>query len=280
MAGALYVVATPMGNLADITLRALEILKQVDLIAAEDTRHSRHLFQAHGMSGKWLAVHEHNEAGAVPRILAHLRAGEKVALVTDAGTPCISDPGSRVVAAVQAAGLPVVPVPGPNAAVTALSVSGLDLDHFFFYGFLPPKSAARRQAIESLKSLPATLVFYEAPHRVAETVADLAAVLEPTREIVFARELTKLFETITRLPLAQASDWLAVDANRCRGEFVLVVSAAPPAEGLAPEAERVLKLLLEDGLPVKQAAKLGAAITGAAKNALYQRALALVGAQD
>lgn len=275
MTSALYVVATPLGNLADITLRALEVLKGVDLIAAEDTRHSQRLLQQHGISVKMVPVHEHNEASAAEKIIARLKAGGKVALVSDAGTPCISDPGARLVAAVQAAGFRVVPLPGPNAAVTALSASGLDAPHFLFHGFLPPKPGARRKAIEGLKSVPAALVFYEAPHRIAETVADLEELLEPGRELVFARELTKMFETITRIPLKGASAWLAEDPNRSRGEFVLIVSAPPAAEGLDPEAERVLKLLLDDGLPVKQAVKLATDITGLPKNALYQRALEL-----
>ena len=275
MTPALYVVATPMGNLADITLRALEVLKGVDLIAAEDTRHSQRLLQQHGINVKMVPVHEHNEASAAGPILARLRAGGKVALVSDAGTPCISDPGARLVAAVQAAGFPVVPLPGPNAAITALCASGLDAPHFLFHGFLPPKPGARRKAIESLKAIPATLVFYEAPHRVVETVADLAELLEPERELVLARELTKMFESIVRLPLAEAPAWLAGDPNRCRGEFVLLVSAPPAPEGLDAGAERVLKLLLAEGLPVKQAVKLATDITGVAKNTLYQRALEL-----
>jgi 16S rRNA (cytidine1402-2'-O)-methyltransferase len=275
MTGALYVVATPLGNLGDISLRAVETLRTANLIAAEDTRHSRHLLEAHGITTQLLAVHEHNEAGAAPRILERLAAGEKVALITDAGTPCISDPGSRLVAAVQAAGFPVVPLPGPNAAIAALSASGLDVPHFYFHGFLPPKPAARRSAIEALKAMPAVLVFYEAPHRVEETVADLAALLEPSRELVLARELTKLFETIARMPLSEAPAWIKADPNRSRGEFVLIVSAPPAAEGLPAQAERVLKLLLADGLPVKQAVKLATDISGAAKNALYQRALEL-----
>jgi 16S rRNA (cytidine1402-2'-O)-methyltransferase len=280
MTGALYVVATPLGNLGDISLRAVETLRTANLIAAEDTRHSRHLLQAHGIATKLLAVHEHNEAGAAPRILERLAAGEKVALITDAGTPCISDPGSRLVAAVQAAGFPVIPLPGPNAAIAALSASGLDVPHFYFHGFLPPKPAARRHAIEALKAMPAVLVFYEAPHRVEETVADLAALLEPSRELVLARELTKLFETIVRMPLSEAPAWIKADPNRSRGEFVLIVSAPPAAEGLPAEAERVLKLLLNEGLPVKQAVKLATDITGAAKNALYQRALELAKGEE
>lgn len=271
----LYVVATPMGNMGDITLRALEVLKSVDLIAAEDTRHSQRLFQQHGINGRMFAVHEHNEVGAAGQIIARIQAGGRVALVSDAGTPCISDPGAKLVAAVQAAGLTVIPLPGPNAAVTALCASGLDAPHFLFHGFLPPKPVARRKAIEALKAEQAALVFYEAPHRVLETVTDLEEVLEPQRQLVVARELTKLFETITRLPLAGASDWFKADPNRVRGEFVLIVSPPPAAEGLPAEAERVLKLLLAEGLPVKQAVKLATDITGAPKNGLYERALAL-----
>lgn len=280
MAGAkllpgLYVVATPMGNLADISLRALATLRGADIIACEDTRHSQRLMQHYGVTARLVAVHEHNEAGAAGQIVARIQAGEKVALVTDAGTPCISDPGSRVAAAVHAAGLPVVPVPGASAVITALSAAGLETGQFLFHGFLPPKSTARKKVLTDLAGMPAALVFYEAPHRVAETVADLLAVLGGERELVLAKELTKLFETIARMPLAQGLDWLAADPNRQRGEFVLIVGPAPEREGLAPEAERVLALLLQDGLPVKQAARLSAEITGAAKNALYQRALEL-----
>lgn len=271
----LYVVATPMGNLADISLRALVTLRGTDIIACEDTRHSQRLMQHYGVTARLLAVHEHNEAGAAGQIVARIQAGEKVALVTDAGTPCISDPGSRVVAAVQAAGLPVVPVPGASAVITALSAAGLESGQFLFHGFLPPKATARKKLLTDLANIPAALVFYEAPHRVSETVADLVQVLGGERELVLAKELTKLFETIVRLPLAQATAWLAADPNRQRGEFVLIVAPPPQRQGLDPEAERVLRLLLADGLPVKQAARLSAEITGAAKNDLYQRALEL-----
>lgn len=271
---ALYVVATPLGNLDDITLRALEILRGADLIACEDTRHTRHLLDRHGIRAQLLAVHEHNESAAAEKLVAALREGRRVALVSDAGTPGISDPGARAVAAVRAAGFAVMPLPGPSAAVTALSASGLNDARYLFAGFLPTKATARRAAIEELAAVPAALVFYEAPHRIEETVADLAALLEPGRTLVVARELTKLFEQIVAMPVAEGPAWLAADANRRRGEFVLAVSGPPPREGLDAATERVLKALLAE-LPVKQAAKLAAEITGAAKNDLYRRALEL-----
>jgi 16S rRNA (cytidine1402-2'-O)-methyltransferase len=272
-AAALYVVPTPLGNLADLTRRAEEILRAVPWVAAEDTRHSGPLLKQLGSQARTLPAHRHNEHEAAARILEKLRGGESVALISDAGTPGISDPGARIVAAVRAAGCKVVPLPGPSAVTTALSASGLLDEHFLFYGFLPNKGGQRRQAIEELRDYPCALVFYEAPHRVLETVADLAAVLGE-RTLVIARELTKLFESIHSGPLTAALDWLQEDTNRQRGEFVLLLSGAP-AGGDDGEGERVLKLLLADGLPVKQAAKLTAAITGAAKNMLYERALAL-----
>ncbi|WP_374486491.1 16S rRNA (cytidine(1402)-2'-O)-methyltransferase [Zoogloea sp.] len=270
----LYVVATPLGNLQDMSLRALAVLKAVDAVAAEDTRHSQRLLDAFDIRTRLVALHEHNEQEAAGLVIRMLEEGKQVALITDAGTPAVSDPGARAVARVQDAGFPVVPVPGACAAIAALSASGLADGHFHFHGFLPTKSAARKSALDALRGVPGTLVFYEAPHRIAETLDDLAATLEPTRQIVVARELTKMFEQIVRMPLADAPAWLAADANRARGEFVLLVSAAPASEGLSPEAERVLGLLLAE-LPVKQAAKLAAAITGASKNALYERALEL-----
>lgn len=272
----LYVVATPLGNLGDITLRARAVLAAVNVVAAEDTRHSQKLLDALGIRTRLVALHEHNEEASAAGLIQLLRDGRSVALITDAGTPAVSDPGARAVARVQEAGYPVVPVPGPSAAIAALSASGLTDAHFHFHGFLPVKSPARRVAIEALKAIPATLVFYEAPHRIAETVADLAAVLEPGRQLVIARELTKLFEQIVRLPLAEGPGWLVADPNRCRGEFVLLVSAPPPAAGVDAEAERVLKLLLAE-LPLKSAARLAAEITGKPKNLLYRHALALKG---
>lgn len=269
---ALYVVATPLGNLGDIGARALEVLRGADAIACEDTRHTRRLLDHFGIRAETFSLHEHNEAASAERLVRLLRDGRVVALVSDAGTPAVSDPGARAVAAVREAGYEVIPIPGPNAAVAALSASGLTDPHFLFYGFLPAKEAARRKALAELKPLPCALVFYEAPHRIEEAVADLATVLEPQRTIVIARELTKLFESIASLPLAEAPAWLAADEDRRRGEFVLAVSAPPPAEGVPVEAGRVLDLLLAE-LPLKQAVKLAAEISGASKNALYDLAL-------
>lgn len=259
--------------MGDLTRRAEEILRTVPWVAAEDTRHSGPLLKQLGAQARTIPAHQHNEHEAAARIVERLRAGEAVALISDAGTPGISDPGARIVAAVRAAGCKVIPLPGPCAATTALSASGLIDEHFLFYGFLPSKGGQRRQALEELREHPYALVFYEAPHRVLETVADLAAVLGE-RTLVIGRELTKLFESIHSGPLTVALDWLKEDPNRQRGEFVLMVSGAP-ADAEDGEGERVLKLLLAEGLPVKQAAKLAAAITGAAKNALYELALAL-----
>lgn len=276
MESALYVVATPIGNLGDITLRALETLRGADLVACEDTRHARRLLDHHGIGVPTLALHRHNENEAAEKLLRALGEGRRVALVTDAGTPGISDPGARAVAAVRAAGYKVVPLPGASAAVTALSAAGLVDGRFLFVGFLPAKGAARRAAITELAGVPATLVFYEAPHRVAETVSDLVELLGPGRELVVARELTKLFEQIESLPLEAAPAWLAADANRTRGEFVLLVTGAAPQAASTAEGDRVLAVLLEE-LPVKQAAKLAAAITGQPKNELYARALRIKG---
>jgi 16S rRNA (cytidine1402-2'-O)-methyltransferase len=272
---ALYVVPTPLGNMSDMTRRAEEILRTVPWVAAEDTRHSGPLLKQLGAVARTIPAHQHNEHEAAAKIIEKLQAGEAVALISDAGTPGISDPGARIVAAVRAAGCKVIPLPGPCAATTALSGSGLLDEHFMFYGFLPSKGGQRRQVLEDLRDYPCALVFYEAPHRVLETVADLATVLGE-RTLVIGRELTKMFESIHSCPLGEALEWLKGDPNRQRGEFVLMVSGAP-ADAEDGEGERVLKLLLAEGLPVKQSAKLASAITGAAKNALYERALALKG---
>lgn len=271
---ALYVVPTPLGNLSDMTQRAIDVLRQVAWVAAEDTRHSAPLLKHFGSSARLLAMHEHNEEAAAGLVIAKLLGGESVALVSDAGTPAISDPGARLVARVREAGFRVVPLPGPCALVTALSASGLQEPHFLFYGFLPAKARQREEVLRSLLELPYALVFYEAPHRIRETVAALASVLEASRTLVIARELTKLFETVHACPLGEAEAWLLADANRQRGEFVLIVSGAPERLD-SGEGERVLRLLLADGLSVRQASRLAHAITGAGKNALYNQALAL-----
>ena len=270
---ALYVVATPIGNLRDITLRALEVLAATDVVAAEDTRNTTHLLAHHGISAKRLiAVHQHNERAAAEKIITLLQAGQSVAFVSDAGTPAVSDPGALLVQAVRAAGLRVIPIPGASAALAALSAAGLSEPHFLFYGFLPNKSAARRTVLQSLISHPYTLVFYEAPHRIVECVADLCAVLGGERQIVVAREITKLFETIHVCALQDAEAWLLSDSNQQRGEFVLLVSGALPQPGLSVETLTTLSLLLAE-LPLKQAVQLAAKISGANRNELYQRAL-------
>ena len=274
MKATLSIVATPIGNLGDITLRALEVLRAAHTIACEDTRHARRLLDHYDIRAPLLALHEHNEREATDKLIALLGEDKPVALISDAGTPAISDPGARAVAAVRRAGFGVTPLPGANAAIAALSAAGLDHPEFHFVGFLPAKVGARRTALERLKPLEATLVFYEAPHRVKDCIAALVDVFEPQREIVIARELTKLFEETARLPLAEAPAWLAADPNRLRGEFVLLVSTPPPREGMDAESERILKLLLAE-LPLKQAAQLASAITGHARNDLYQRALTL-----
>jgi len=267
-------VATPIGNLADLSQRALETLGSVDAVAAEDTRVTRRLLAHYGIAKRLIAVHEHNEKRAVGSILALLRDGRSVALTCDAGTPAISDPGSLLVAAARAAGFPVTPVPGPNAAIAALSASGFAAPHHLFYGFLPERAAARRRALAGLAQLPFTLVFYEAPHRVEECVSDLRAVLGEQRRIVLARELTKLFESIHACTLAEAGDWLAADPVRRKGEFVLIVEGAAGAPAVDDTGQRALEVLLGE-LPLRQAVNLAARITGGRKNELYRAALAM-----
>lgn len=274
--GILYVVATPIGNLQDITLRALDILKNVDAIAAEDTRHSSGLLNHFGISKKLIAVHEHNEHQSAEKLLIQLNAGENIALVTDAGTPGISDPGAVVVDLVRKAGGKVVPVPGASAVIAALSASGITQNGFLFHGFLPASGSARRRALEGLKAQTVTLVFYEAPHRILECIADLSLVLGADRRITFARELTKTFETFYSCNLGDAMAWLEADTNQQRGEFVLLVEAPAQkeAEAIPEDAVRVLKLLLAE-LPLKQAVKLATDITQLKKNDLYEFALQL-----
>jgi 16S rRNA (cytidine1402-2'-O)-methyltransferase len=272
---ALYVVATPLGNLRDITLRALDVLTSADAVAAEDTRLTRQLLSHYEIRTRLLALHEHNEETGAAGIVALLAEGKSVAYVTDAGTPAISDPGALLVSHVREAGFRVIPVPGPSALIAALSAAGIGAPHFLFYGFLPGKAGARRAALAALTSLPHALVFYEAPHRVLETVEDMALCLGPQRTVTIARELTKLFESFHRCSLAEAPPWLQADANRLKGEFVLIVdgAVAAPDEG-AEQSRRVLEILLRE-LPLKQAVQLAAEITGAKRNALYERALQL-----
>jgi 16S rRNA (cytidine1402-2'-O)-methyltransferase len=271
---ALYVVATPIGNLGDITLRALDVLKSVDRVAAEDTRVSGHLLAHFDIRKPLISIREHNEREAADRVRAWIAAGEAVAYVSDAGTPAISDPGARLVTAVRAAGLTVVPIPGASAVITALSATGLESGQWLFHGFLPPKSGARRTQLQTLAALPCALVFYEAPHRIEETLADMVTVLDGSRAVTLARELTKKFESIVTLPLRDAPAWLAADPNHVRGEFVVIVH--PPAAATAvvdSEAMRVLDVLL-GALPPTLAAKLASQITGRSKAELYKMTLA------
>ncbi len=271
----LYVAATPIGNVGDITLRALHVLSIVDAVACEDTRNTGHLLTRYGLSKTLIAAHEHNEREVADKLITRLQAGERIALVSDAGTPAVSDPGARIVDAVRAAGLRVLPLPGASAAVTALSAAGLVNDRFYFVGFLPAKAKQRDTALSHLRGIAATLVFYEAPHRIVDTVHALSAAFEPARHIVFARELTKLFEEIHRCPLSEAAAWVMADANRQKGEFVVLVEGAPAAvDHDDMEAGRILSILLAE-CSVKQAAALAAQITGQKKNALYELALRL-----
>ncbi|KAF1056447.1 MAG: Ribosomal RNA small subunit methyltransferase I [Pseudomonas delhiensis] len=272
--GSLYVVATPIGNLDDITPRALKVLREVALIAAEDTRHSLRLLQHFGIQTPLAACHDHNEREQGGRFLARLQAGEDVALISDAGTPLISDPGFHLVRQVRAAGIRVVPVPGPSAVITALSAAGLPSDRFIFEGFLPAKTVGRRGRLEALREEPRTLIYYEAPHRLLECLEDMCAVFGEERQAVLARELTKTFETLKGLPLGELRDWVRADSNQQRGECVLLLAGwqAPDDEAVSAEAQRVLDLLLAE-LPVKRAAALAAEITGVRKNLLYQLAL-------
>ncbi len=272
-ASCLYVVATPIGNLADISCRALYVLSKVDAIACEDTRNSAQLFNQLGLSKPLIAAHQHNENEAAQKIIQRLQQGESIALVSDAGTPAISDPGARIVDAVRLAGFKIVPLPGASAVVAALSASGLMQDQFYFVGFLPSKAGQRDSVLKTLCNMPATLVFYEAPHRIVDTVTALNTLFPDSRQIVFARELTKLFEEIHRCKLNEASEWLSADVHRQKGEYVILLEgAAADQEIELIEAKRVLTILLAS-CSVKQAAQLAAQLTGLKKNMLYQLAL-------
>jgi 16S rRNA (cytidine1402-2'-O)-methyltransferase len=279
-AGALYVVATPIGNLADLTLRAIHVLGLVDAVACEDTRVSAGLLRHLGIDKPTIALHEHNEAQAAKAVVGRLGNGERIAYVSDAGTPAISDPGAGLVAAVHAAGHRVVPVPGASSAVAALSAAGDALAQgFVFHGFLPTKAGERRAALQALTKQGGSAVLFEAPHRI-EALAALLAEEMPGRHVTLCRELTKQFETIVAMPAEGLPSWLAADTNRVRGEFVLVLHAQAPAQAsgaLDADAERTLTVLLGEGLPLKQAVALAATLCGAPRNALYERALALRG---
>ena len=279
-AGALFVVATPIGNLQDLSPRAAACLRDADLLLAEDTRHTRTLLEACGIARPASSIeslHEHNERERVPALVARLQAGARIALVTDAGTPLMSDPGSLLVAAAARAGVEIVAVPGPCAAIAALSIAGLATDRFVFEGFLPAKAMARREALGRLAHESRTLVFYEAPHRLAATLDDLAAVFGAEREASIAREITKRFEHVYRGTLAALVRQCGADPNMVRGEIVLVVAGAPvaaDADADALAAERVLNVLLQE-LPVSQAARIAVQLTGRSRKELYERALAL-----
>lgn len=273
---ALYVVATPIGNLSDISLRALDVLAKAEVIAAEHVQNSKHLLAAHAITAKLIALHQHNEAAVAGKIVTLLESGKSVALITDAGTPGISDPGAIVVQRVREGGYRVVPVPGANAAICALSAAGMMSPHFLFYGFLPTKSGLRKRELTALKSHPYTLIFYEAPHRILECIADMIDIFGAQRGIALARELTKLFETIHTGTLETVFAWLQADTNQQKGEFVLLLSSAetPDKSEISDQARHTLTCLLVE-LPLKQAVKLAAEITGENKNTLYQLALDL-----
>lgn len=271
-------VATPIGNLADVTLRAVHVLARVDAVACEDTRVGAQLLRHLGLHKPLVALHAHNEHEASAAVLQRLAAGESVAVISDAGTPAVSDPGAVVVAAAAAAGHRVVPIPGPSSALAALSAAGDTLGSGFrFVGFLPAKGGERQQALAAVLADSHTQLLFEAPHRIDELLAALASAA-PARRVTLARELTKQFETIHTAPAAELPAWQAADAHRAKGEFVLVLHALPPAapadDALAAGAERTLTVLLGE-LPLKQAVALAADITGAPRNALYARALAL-----
>lgn len=273
----LYVVATPIGNLGDMTTRAVEVLRSVDIIAAEDTRHSARLMQHFAITTRMTSYHDFSDDSRVEALLAQLRSGLSIALISDAGTPLISDPGYRLVQRAREAGLVVVPVPGASALTAALSAAGLPSDRFVFEGFPAAKRTARLKHFSSLVDEVRTLIFYESPHRILESLADMREVFGAEREVAICRELTKTFETIRLDRLGVLEDWIKEDDNRQRGEFVLIVRGAPmrEMEAIEPETLRILEILLED-LSVKQAAQLAARISGVKKNLLYERALQLM----
>lgn len=272
--GMLYIVATPIGNLGDMSPRAIEILKNVDLIAAEDTRHSLPLLKQFGIATPLVALHEHNERETVPKLIARLQQGASIALISDAGTPLLSDPGYHLTRAAHEAGIRVAPIPGPSALSAALSASGLRADQFVFEGFLPPRAAARRARLEALREETRTLAFFEAPHRLLETLEDMAALFGVERRALLAREITKAFETLRLDTLRGLHEFVRDDPQQQKGESVILVEGAEQSAPSVTEAEKVLRALLAE-LPLKQAVKLAGAITGVKKNELYELALKL-----
>jgi len=275
--GTLYIIATPIGNRGDIGERALSILKQVDLIAAEDTRHSKVLLQHYNIGTPMQAYHEHNEEQATPKLIQRLLAGDNIALISDAGTPLLSDPGYRLVKAAHESTVNVSPIPGACAAIAALSVSGLATDRFMFAGFPPHKQGARQNFYREFEHQTATLVFYESSHRIVVSVKDMLQVFGETRPVVMAREISKLFETIHSSTLGELPQWLEADSNQQKGEFVLVLQGSSvQLNPQTAELESLLKILLDE-LPVKQASKIAAKMTGVKKNSVYKLALELSG---
>jgi 16S rRNA (cytidine1402-2'-O)-methyltransferase len=276
----LYVVATPIGNSADISLRALHVLAIADAVACEDTRNTAQLLTRYGLHKPLIAAHMHNEHEVAQKIIARLQAGERIALVSDAGTPAVSDPGAIIVDAVRSAGLTISPLPGASAAISALSASGFIHDQFYFIGFLPNKAGQRESFLRGFETIPATLIFYEAPHRILESTQSLLQVFGGERRIVFGREISKLFEEFHRCRLDEALAWLKADAHREKGEFVVLIEGSKKQnEAQDGEAQRILQILLSE-LSVKQASNLAAQITGKKKNALYQMALTMKGQEE
>ncbi len=277
-ATALYVVATPIGNLGDFGTRAHEILAQVDLVAAEDTRHSARLLKAWDIRARLVAFHEHNATARAPELVARLQAGESIALISDAGTPLVSDPGYRLVRAAQEAGIAVHAVPGPCAAIAALSIAGLATNRFAFEGFLPARATARRKRLATFADEPRTLIFYEAPHRLAAMLKDCISAFGANREAALARELTKLHETVRRAPLGELAHLVADGEEPARGECVVLVSGATeaaPESGSDDDTDALLKALLAEGIGAKTAAAVVRHLTGQSRRKLYQRALEL-----
>ncbi|MCK9139723.1 16S rRNA (cytidine(1402)-2'-O)-methyltransferase [Haemophilus influenzae] len=276
LTGILYIVATPIGNLQDITQRALETFAQVDLIAAEDTRHSGLLLSHYGIKKPFFALHDHNEQEKAYILVEKLKQGSNIALISDAGTPLISDPGFHLVRQCREAGIRVVPLPGACAAITALCASGIASDRFCFEGFLPAKSKARKDKLENIAEEDRTLIFYESTHRILDTLEDMQAVLGEERYIVLAREMTKTWETITGNTIKNLREWLLEDPNRTKGEMVLIVEGKPKSDNndeISPQAVKALELIAEE-LPLKKAAAIVAELYGYKKNALYQFGLA------